>query len=302
MGIVSGHNCWAPYHAANTVQGGGPPVHSALWHMPWGGLTSLVRSLHILHTYPHSQVPSLHYNPNVWLLVQEEEEDYQAQFPEHFAAFADLAADDDAPVDLDSDKPLERQPLQQQVRLVRSDKSTHLSALQHCGCVCVFYSICCMGMNRWPCNQHGAGCCVDKLECASDARAQAARLMLWIRADRPSFPASLLQAQQQQAAAYSARNLVQGEVLQELVAAHRAMFAGGAAAPTVAGSAASGEALVPGLSEDQQFLLSYELGTAVLRDAGLCLPAAVDGAAGTGHVMAAALRHRQLSQAPAGES
>ncbi len=116
--------------------------------------------------------------------------------------------------------------------------------------------------------------------------------------------------QAQQAAAYSARELVQGEVLLELVAVHRAAFSSAqqhgealrrTPEPPLDGAAAAAGLLLPGLDEDAQFLLSYELGTSVLRDAGLCLPSALDGAAATGHLMAAALRHRQLSQPPAGE-
>lgn len=97
-----------------------------------------------------------------------------------------------------------------------------------------------------------------------------------------------------------------GEVLPELVALHAAAFVAAPLAgapgstPALAPAAASAGELLLGLGEERQFLLSYELGSTVLRDAGLCLPAAVDGATATGHLMALALRHRQLSQAPAG--
>ncbi|GAB4814208.1 hypothetical protein N2152v2_001254 [Parachlorella kessleri] len=156
-------------------------------------------------------------------LSGEDEADYQAQFPEHFAAFVNLAADDEETVDLDAEQPLQ----------------------------------------------------------ASQPQAQ------------------------QAAAAYSARDLVQGEVLQELVAVHRAAFASFSSpqhSPTLlsAASPASPQQVLPGLDPDSQFLLSYELGTSVLRSAGLCLPAVLDGATASGHLMAVALRHRQLSQGPTG--
>ena len=111
--------------------------------------------------------------------------------------------------------------------------------------------------------------------------------------------------QAQQAATYSARDLVQGEVLQELVAVHRAAFACSStpqhsATPLPTSSTTSPPQVLSGLDSDSQFLLSYELGTAVLRSAGLCLPASLDSATATGHLMAVALRQRQLSQHPAG--
>ena len=98
--------------------------------------------------------------------------------------------------------------------------------------------------------------------------------------------------QLQGAAALSARDLVLGEVLQDLVAVHASSFAAdtsGSSAPNSSGSS--------GAAAD--FLRSYELGVQLLRAAGLVLPAALDTATGSGHLYAACCRFRQLAQAPA---
>lgn len=85
------------------------------------------------------------------------------------------------------------------------------------------------------------------------------------------------------AAALSARELVVGEVLGDLVAVHAAAFGP---------EGAAGEAVAI------DFLRSYELGVELLRAAGLVLPASLDGATAGGHLYAAACRFRQLAQAP----
>lgn len=156
--------------------------------------------------------------------LQEDEEDYQRQFPDQFAAFADLAPDE--------------QP--------------------------------------------------DTLAGASEADASAA-------AAAAAAAAAGAAGQQPEgeavgAAALSARELVLGRVLQELVAVHAACFGGGlAASDGAAGGSSSGS---------EQFLRSYELGTQLLRAVGLVAPAALDAATGSGHLYATACRFRQLS-APA---
>lgn len=88
------------------------------------------------------------------------------------------------------------------------------------------------------------------------------------------------------AAALSARELVVGEVLGELVAVHAAAFGGSSGDAGAAGDAAAAD-----------FLRSYELGVELMRAAGLVLPASLDGATAGGHLYAAACRFRQLSQA-----
>lgn len=206
------------------------------------------------------------------VLVQEDEADYQATFPEHFSTFADLVPDE--VVDLDAAAPLQLQAQQQQGEQVRGAGVSWAGFGR-------LREVTPLGM--WRC-LGGTGVCI-----------------MWgidFQLLNPAAPTAALPKQAQQAAAYSARELVQGEVLRELVAVHRAAFAQQAqhdsdsvAAPAVAGSEEE---------EAQRFLLSYELGTAVLRSAGLCLPAAVDGSSAGGHLMALALRHRQLSQPPAG--
>lgn len=88
------------------------------------------------------------------------------------------------------------------------------------------------------------------------------------------------------AAALSARELVVGEVLGDLVAVHATAFCD-----------AAGEGCAPGDAAPADFLRSYELGVQLLRAAGLVLPAALDAATASGHLYAASCRFRQLSQA-----
>ncbi|KAL4440107.1 hypothetical protein ABPG75_003108 [Micractinium tetrahymenae] len=93
------------------------------------------------------------------------------------------------------------------------------------------------------------------------------------------------------AAVLSARELVVGEVLGELVAVHATAFGGSGSG---SGSDEAGQA---GDTAAADFLRSYQLGVELLRAAGLVLPASLDGATASGHLYAAACRFRQLSQA-----
>lgn len=154
---------------------------------------------------------------------QEDEEDYHAQFPDQFAAFADLAPDE--------------QP--------------------------------------------------DTLAGASEADATAAA------AAAAAAAAGQPEGEAAGAAALSARQLVLGEVLQELVAVHAACFGSGQAALEGTAGAATSDA-----ADGKQFLRSYELGTQLLRAVGLVAPAALDAATSGGHLYATACRFRQLA-APA---
>lgn len=94
------------------------------------------------------------------------------------------------------------------------------------------------------------------------------------------------------AAALSARDLVLGEVLRELVVVHAASF-GGASAASASASSSSGSVEAAASAD---FLRSYELGVQLLRAAGLVVPAAVDAATGGGHLYATCCRFRQLAQ------
>lgn len=154
--------------------------------------------------------------------LQEDEEDYHRQFPDQFAAFADLAPDE--------------QP--------------------------------------------------DTLAGASeaDATAAAAAAAAAAAGQQPEGEAA-------GAAALSARDLVLGGVLQELVAVHATCFGSGPAASEVAAGTS-------GTGCGDQFLRSYELGTQLLRAVGLVAPAALDAATSSGHLYATACRFRQLA-APA---
>jgi hypothetical protein len=110
--------------------------------------------------------------------------------------------------------------------------------------------------------------------------------------DAPPPPADLpAAASAAAAAAPSAREFVLGEVLQDLVAAHGAAFGAAAAAavPSTPGDAGGAAA----------FERSYALGVDLLRQAGLCLPAAVDDAALTGHLYAVGCLARRLGRPPA---
>lgn len=156
--------------------------------------------------------------------LQEDEEDYQRQFPDQFAAFADLAPDEQ------------------------------------------------------PDTLAGAS------EADASAAAAAAAAAAGAAGQQPEGEAA-------GAAALSARELVLGQVLHELVAVHATCFGGGlAASDGAAGGSTSGSS--------EQFLRSYELGTQLLRAVGLVAPAALDAATGSGHLYATACRFRQLS-APA---
>ena len=86
------------------------------------------------------------------------------------------------------------------------------------------------------------------------------------------------------AAALSARELVLGGVLGELVTVHASAFGGSGAADSSSG-----------MSSDD-FLRSYELGVQLLRNVGLVAPAQVDTATAGGHLYAACCRFRQLAQ------
>eukprot|EP00887_Chlorella_sp_A99_P000601 scaffold17.g601.t1 len=97
------------------------------------------------------------------------------------------------------------------------------------------------------------------------------------------------QEEQQQAAAYSVRDLAMGEVLQDILAVHATAFV-----PQATPSCGA-EAQPPAAA----FLRAYELGVSLLRAGGLVLPAAVDDASATGHLYAACCRLRQLTQRPA---
>ena len=91
-------------------------------------------------------------------------------------------------------------------------------------------------------------------------------------------------------AAYLARDLMLGEVLQDIVAVHGAAFGrlqGGAA----------GVAVQPAV-----FLKAYELGVDILRAGNLLLPASLDEQAATGHLYAACCRLQELTLAPGAEA
>ena len=94
---------------------------------------------------------------------------------------------------------------------------------------------------------------------------------------------------EQGAAVLSARELVLGSVLQELVAVHATCF--GAPADGAAGLATASTASL-------EFLRSYELGVQLLRASGLVAPVWVDAATGSGQLYAACCHFRQLAQAP----
>ena len=89
------------------------------------------------------------------------------------------------------------------------------------------------------------------------------------------------------AAALSARELVVGEVLGQLVAVHASAFGDNHRSTT---SGSSGAAIA------DAFLRRYDLGVSLLRAAGLVAPASLDTAAGSGHLYAAACRFRALAQ------
>lgn len=96
-----------------------------------------------------------------------------------------------------------------------------------------------------------------------------------------------------QHSAASAKDLVMGEVLHDLLAAHREAFGDAAELRALA---AAGPA--PDGSSVRQFLFSYELGTDLLRGVGLTLPASVDAATREGHLMAICAQSSQLNQPP----
>jgi midasin len=142
----------------------------------------------------------------------------------------------------------------------------------------------------------------DTLAGASEAEATAAASA----AAAAAAAGGQLQPEQEEAlqgaAASSARQLVVGAVLQELVAAHAASFGiggtdGGGA--RLSATAASGKPGADGPATAAEFLRSYDLGVQLLRAVGLVVPSGVDAATGSGHLYAACCRFRQLAQPPA---
>lgn len=109
----------------------------------------------------------------------------------------------------------------------------------------------------------------------------------------PAAPATAGSEAAAQAAAYSVRELVTGEVLDDIVAVHAAAFAGSGGDGGCNGPVLPAQPCGP-----RAFLCSYELGTQLLRDAGLALPAWVDDVTATGHLYAACCRLAAMAARP----
>jgi midasin len=187
-------------------------------------------------------------------LQEEAEAEYKAQFPDHYAAFADLAPADDA----DPDAHLQQQ--QQQHDTMELDQPA-----------------------------------ADGDETGSDAAAATAA----------------------QAKSAAAKSLLEGQLLQDVVALHHQLFSALAVhrlqhqlAPGLA-TAGGGAATAGGLTEQQQllvvddaarekaFTMCFSLGQQLVAAQQGLLPAAVDQLTLPGSIMALALQHRALNTSAA---
>lgn len=110
-----------------------------------------------------------------------------------------------------------------------------------------------------------------------------------------------------QARSTAAKNLLEGELLEDIVAAHSSSSAAAVASRNVLrrtedrSEAASGGTArwVGPRGVARSFELSHDLGAQLLKWIGLCLPASVDESSADGHLFRACLMHRQIARAPA---
>ncbi|KAF6262490.1 hypothetical protein COO60DRAFT_1699221 [Scenedesmus sp. NREL 46B-D3] len=182
---------------------------------------------------------------------EEAEADYKAQFPDHYAAFADLAPPDEASADPDAH-------LQQQQQDMDLDQLA-----------------------------------TDGEEAGGDAAAAATAA---------------------QAKSAAAKSLLQGQLLQDVVALHQQLFSALAShrlQHQLASPAAAAGTLVPSEQQQQQrfvvddaarekaFVMCFSLGQQLVAAQQGLLPAAVDQLALPGSVMALALQHRALNTSAA---
>jgi midasin len=109
-------------------------------------------------------------------------------------------------------------------------------------------------------------------------------------------------ASEAEAKTAAARALLEGDILEELVALHAQLFAALAARAGAPGADAGAAAAGAGAATGRTFELCYGLGAQLAAAQGALLPAGVDAAARGGHLMRIAGEHAALGSAAASTS